>query len=245
MTSKFGWIKDPYDYRDHVAMAVTKAVKLPSSVDLRPACPPVYDQGDLGSCTANGIAACLEFDRRKQGLLDFVPSRLFIYYNEREMEGTTSEDAGASPRDGIKSVAKQGDCPENEWVYDISKFTLKPPSGCYVKALQYRAVSYKRLQTLLQIKACLASGFICTAGIVVKANFPMDTPTGNIPMPRGAVEGGHLVCLVGYNDKNKCFILRNSWGESWGDKGYGYIPYAYFSNPKLASDFWQIQAVMA
>ena len=245
MNRKFGWIEDSYDFRDHVAMQITKAVKLPPSVDLRALCPPIYDQGDLGSCTANGIAACLEFDRKKQGLLDFVPSRLFIYYNERAMEGTINEDAGASPRDGIKSVAKLGDCPENDWTYDISKFTVKPPANCYYNGLKYRAVSYKRLQTLAQIKACLASGYICTAGIVVKANFPMDTVTGNIPMPKGAVQGGHLVCLVGYNDNKQIFILRNSWGTAWGNMGYGYIPYKYISNPNLASDFWQIQAVLA
>ena len=65
------------------------------NVDLRSACPPVYDQGQLGSCTANGIAAAIGFDQMKQGVGDvFTPSRLFIYYNERVMEGTVQSDAG-------------------------------------------------------------------------------------------------------------------------------------------------------
>jgi C1A family cysteine protease len=128
-------------------------------VDLRPQCPPVYDQLYIGSCTANAIGAALQFDRRKQHLTDFVPSRLFIYYNERAMEGTVNSDSGAYIRDGIKSVAKQGDCPEPSWPYDGNPYsdvpgdafpanqrlTKKPPQSCYSEAIKYKAVSYQRV----------------------------------------------------------------------------------------------------
>jgi C1A family cysteine protease len=125
----YGWIPDLPDQRDvRYAAPAAFLVALPHTTDLRSQCPAVYDQGQLGSCTANAIGAAVEFDRLKQKLPDFVPSRLFIYYNERVIEGTANSDSGAQIRDGIKSVASQGVCPETEWPYDISKFTVAPPA---------------------------------------------------------------------------------------------------------------------
>ena len=133
---RYGWIPDLPDARDHLYAAPMAVVALPLKADLRPNCPPVYDQGQLGSCTANAIGAAIQFDRMKQHLSpDFIPSRLFIYYNERVMEGTVSTDSGAMIRDGIKSVAKQGACPERDWPYDIAKFAMRPPQADYKEAL--------------------------------------------------------------------------------------------------------------
>src|SRR5258708_29232337 len=115
---RFGWIPDRPDHRDFGYAAPGSVLrKLPLKVDLRPQCPRVYDQKQLGSCTANAIAGAIEFDRMKQGEAAFVPSRLFIYYNERAIEGTILSDSGAAIRDGVKSVANQRDCPETEWPY--------------------------------------------------------------------------------------------------------------------------------
>src|SRR5471032_300397 len=116
-TKKYGWIPDLPDQRDIIFSAQRDALAVtPALVDLRSQCPPVYDQGQLGSCTANGIGGAIHFERLKQQAApDFVPSRLFIYYNERVIEHTVQSDAGAQIRDGIKTVAKQGDCPETEW----------------------------------------------------------------------------------------------------------------------------------
>src|SRR5437016_11006671 len=121
---RYGWVPDLPDQRDQLYSAPVATLQtLPPQMDLQPQCPPVYDQGQLGSCTANAIGAAIQFDRMKQNLSpNFVPSRLFIYYNERVMEGTVSTDSGAQIRDGIKSVAKQGACPEPDWPYDIAKF---------------------------------------------------------------------------------------------------------------------------
>ena len=123
MKPRYGWIPDLPDHRDR-KFALSAPVPIPPAVDLRPGCPPVYDQGQLGSCTGNAIAAALEFERIKQGLPDFMPSRLFIYYNERAMEGTVASDSGAQIRDGIKSVNTQGDCPETLWPYDPASSRL-------------------------------------------------------------------------------------------------------------------------
>ena len=94
---RYGWVPDLPDARDHMyAAPVEMMAKLPAKVDLRPHCPPVYDQGQLGSCTGNAIAGAVQFDREKQKLKpDFVPSRLFIYYGERVIEGTVDTDSGA------------------------------------------------------------------------------------------------------------------------------------------------------
>src|SRR5262245_42542108 len=139
---RYGWIPDLPDHRDHLyAAPVVHLAKLPAKVDLRGKCPTVYDQGQLGSCTANAIGAAIQFDRMKQKRKpNFIPSRLFIYYNERVIEGTVRSDSGAQIRDGIKTVAHDGDCPEKEWPYDIAKFAVKPSAKCYKDALKYKAV---------------------------------------------------------------------------------------------------------
>ena len=105
----YGWVPDLPDQRDKLYQAPARMVAaLPKSVDLRPGCPEVYDQGQLGSCTANAIGAALQFDQIKQKQADvFAPSRLFIYYNERVIENTVDEDSGAMIRDGIKARQKK------------------------------------------------------------------------------------------------------------------------------------------
>jgi C1A family cysteine protease len=242
----FGWMPDLPDHRDYLFAAVRRtAAVLPVSVDLRPGCPPVEDQGALGSCTGNAIVGALEFLelKDKPPLVDL--SRLFVYYNERVMEHTVQSDAGAQIRDGIKSVAKQGVCSEAKWPYIISKFAVKPPAACYKEALKHRVVGYQRLITLDDMRTCLAEGYPFVFGFTVYESFESAkvAKTGTVPMPRKSerVLGGHAVLGVGYNDKQKRFIVRNSWGTGWGKQGYFTMPYAYLSNPDLASDFWVVQ----
>ncbi len=247
---RYGWIPDLPDARDHVygAPAAVMAA-LPTKVDLRPQCPPVYDQGQLGSCTANAIGAAIQFERIKQKLSpDFVPSRLFIYFNERVIEGTVSTDSGAQIRDGIKSVAKQGACPEPEWPYDISKFTVRPPKADYGDALKDRAVSYSRLaQNSNLLKGCLASGYPFVFGFTVYESFESQAvaKSGIVPMPAPGEQtvGGHAVLAVGYDDSGQRFIVRNSWGTGWGMNGYFTMPYAYVTDSNLADDLWTIRLI--
>lgn len=200
------------------------------------------------NCTGNAIAGAIEFERMKQRLPDFVPSRLFIYYNERAIEGTVTSDSGAQIRDGIKSVAKQGVCPETEWPYDITKFEVKPPASAFQDALLDRAVSYQRLtHDLNQMKSCLASGFPFVFGFNVYESFESQevAQTGHAPMPAPGEQeiGGHAVVAVGYEDSQQWFLVRNSWGAGWGMSGYFTLPYAYLTQPALASDFWTIRMV--
>lgn len=248
----YGWIRDLPDYRDHLyAAPVTALAALPPSVDLRPQCPPIYDQGQLGSCTANGIAAAIQFERIKQKLTPpFQPSRLFIYYNERVIEHTVNSDSGAMIRDGIKSVVAQGDCPETEWPYDISKFIDTPTPKCYTDAKKYKAVLYQKVaQNLNQMKGCLVAGYPFVFGFTVYDSFESQqvAKTGVVPMPASTekVLGGHCMVAVGYNDAQQSFIVRNSWGTTWGMQGYCTMPYSYLMDPNLSSDFWTIRIVSA
>ena len=246
MTHKMGWKPDLPDKRDHLYHA--PKIVLPPSVDLRPTCPPIQDQGQLGSCTAFAITGALGYDQIKQGETFTPLSELFVYYNERAKEHTIASDAGASIRDGIYSVSHQGACPELEWPYNISQFTVKPSHKCYEDARSHRALSYQRLnQALSQLKSCLASGYPFVFGFTVYTSFESGVVarTGIVPMPEldESVLGGHAVVAVGYDDAKQWFIVRNSWGASFGDKGYVYMPYAYLTDRGLSSDFWTIRTV--
>jgi C1A family cysteine protease len=217
---KYGWAPDLPDQRDHLYSAPQPILaKLPPKKDLRSGCPPVYDQGQLGSCTANAISGAIQFDQKKQKAKVFMPSRLFIYYNERVMEGSVNSDAGAQIRDGVKSVANLGVCPESEWPYDIDKFANKPGTQCYKDATKCQAVGYQRLDStnLNQLKGCIASGFPFVFGFTVYDGFesPNVAKTGvlDMPGPKEKVVGGHAVLAVGYDDSSQRFTVRNSWGK--------------------------------
>lgn len=247
----YGWTPDLPDHRDltYAAPAAFLAA-LPTNVDLRAHCPAVYDQGQLGSCTANSIGGAFQFEQMKQGVRNFVPSRLFIYYNERVMENTVNSDSGAQIRDGMKVVAKQGAPPEADWPYDITRFAEKPPAIAYTDAAKNKVLSYQRVnRTLAQMKGCLASGFPFVFGFTVYDSYESATvaQTGivNMPQPGEAVAGGHAVLAVGYNDQSQRFIVRNSWGADWGMGGYFTMPYQYLLEPNLSDDFWTIRLVEA
>jgi len=249
--SRYGWLPDLPDHRDHLYAAPPEMLAAPpAKVDLRANCPPVYDQGQLGSCTANAIAAAIQFDQMKQKRAQiFTPSRLFIYYNERAVEHTIDSDSGAQIRDGIKSVGKQGDCPETEWPYVIAKFKTKPPRKCYADALKYKAVLYQRLTPILsQLKGCLASGYPFVFGFTVYESFEgaQVAKTGHASLPKAGEPalGGHAVLGVSYADSKQWFVVRNSWGNKWGMKGYFTLPYAYVTDSNLADDFWTIRVVL-
>lgn len=238
---------DPVDPRDRLLPELTAAAaaKLPKSVDLRPLMSAVEDQGSLGSCTGNAIAGALEYLDNKNGRADFVDiSRLFIYYSEREIEGTINEDSGAYIRDGVKAVNKIGACTEKLWPYKISKFKKRPSAAAYVDAANRKITEYLRVTSLTGIKKSLADGFPVVFGFNVYPQFEseMAAKTGIVAMPVAGEQpiGGHAVLAVGYDEANKCLLVRNSWGEGWGMAGYFWLPYGYITK-KLADDFWSIR----
>ena len=247
---KYGWKKGS-KYSEHSKMlySINRTHSNIKLVDLRSKCPDVYDQGKLGSCTANSLGFCYHFDELQQNEKSpFMPSRLFIYYNERDVECDVPEDNGAQIHDGIQVLNTIGVCPETDWPYDITKFAVKPEDKCFEEAKNHKSIEYKAIeQNLDQLKACLISGFPIAFGFVVYESFESDqvATTGMVPMPKPTekVLGGHAVAIVGFDEVKQVFIVRNSWGNSWGDKGYFYMPYEYVLNKELADDFWSIKKV--
>jgi C1A family cysteine protease len=249
-----GWKKDIPDQRDHkFKNNVAIESSNPPGIDLREdvRMPKIWDQGKLGSCTAHAIAAACSYAQADDGEFapseDYQPSRLFIYYNERLIEGTTKFDAGAEIRDGMNVCASYGICPEKTWPYDITKFAKKPKKFAYEVALNQINRQYMRIeQDLDHMRTCLAAKWPFTFGMTLYDSFNSDevVKTGivSIPLATEKIDGGHAMLIVGYDDSKELFIFRNSWDVVFGEQGYGYVPYSMILSP-LANDFWCIRKI--
>jgi C1A family cysteine protease len=242
---RYGWVRDERDVRDFVYQRRFHTKDLPEKVDLRKFCPPVYEQGHLGSCSANAIAASLEYSLIKQKQDVFVPSRLFIYYNERFLWKTVQYDSGAPIRLGAKAVKKFGVCDEYTWPYNLRMYRKRPPDECYRSANKYKSILYERIkQDVFMMKDCIASGIPFVFGFIAFESFEGEkiAKDGMLQMPRQGEKkmGQHSVLAVGYDDRRKVIIARNSWGKSWGEQGYFYMPYSYLLREELAGDFWAL-----
>jgi C1A family cysteine protease len=245
-------VPDKHDQRDLIMnrhLDYTRNGRpLPRHSDLRPHMPKIQNQGQTGSCTGHAIAACMEYDMMAHHQQELDLSRLFIYYNERWSEGTQRSDAGGEIRDGIKTIAKYGACEEIVWPFNPTHLRHKPSEEAYAAAVRHRAVLYERVpQTEEAIAYVLGvERRPIVMGIYVYESFESDetAKTGKIPMPDVKNEkcvGGHAVVLAGHDLDQGDGILRNSWGEEWGMKGYGDIPMAYVLNRRLTSDLWTVR----
>lgn len=237
----------PLDWKYRPHSSVVR--RLPAVVDLRRHCPPVYDQLHLNSCSANAIAAALRYDEIREGRPDVPsPSRLFIYYNERVLAGVVGTDSPVCLRDGYRTISKVGACPESMWPYDPRRFRRPPAPRCFQAAHRYRALAFYRIRrAIVQMRACLAEGFPFVMAIAVHQSMMARKVirTGAVPMPgrHDKLRGGHAVLVVGYDHAKRLLIFRNSWGTTWGDGGYGYLPYGFIASSDLAWDFWTMRRV--
>ena len=245
---RYGCRRDTRDARDEAHAFRPKGIRVPVAVDLRKWCPPVMDQGDLGACTAHGILGALRFLMIKRGMPDVELSRLALYYQERFEEGTTSSDAGAEIRTGIKCVNKNGAALESIWPYDPARFADPLPGSIYDDGAFRRALVYQRVQVgSAPVKQALASGFPVIIGISLYDSFEGDevAKTGVVPMPnikKEQLAGGHCMYAVGYGQRPGYFTVRNSWNTDWGDKGDCYIPESMIGSASYGSDYWMIQS---
>jgi C1A family cysteine protease len=262
----YGWRRDRIDPRDRIynlEQRVEQASALPPEFDLSGEMPPVYDQGQLGSCTANATAALLQHMQIKQGEADGAntPSRLFIYYEERRIEGQPEDkDTGAEVRDGIKVLVSEGAPPESEWPYSDANpgpFQQRPPQSAYNDATKYEAVQYERIligQPGAPMRTAIFNHYAIAFGFSVPAQFedPSWNPAADyLPLPQANAQpvGGHAVVVVGYDWTMQrfdvpVFKIRNSWAETWGDQGYFYMDYRWFDPYRqLADDLWVLMSV--
>jgi len=239
-----------------------KADKLPSSIDLRPWCSPVEDQGYIGSCTANAGVGIIEYYERKAFGRHIDASRLFLYKVTRNLMKAKG-DTGAYLRTTIGAMVLFGVCPEDYWPYTDSEtaFDKEPNAFTYAFAANFQTIKYFRhdppntepAKLLTKLKTWLAKGHPAMFGFTVYNSIEQAEKTGRIPYPsaKEKIEGGHAIVAVGYDDKMKiknthnkaettgALLIRNSWGEGWGEQGYGWLPYDYVRKG-LAEDFWTI-----
>lgn len=246
---RYGWRRDLHDDRDVIYSASPRLLEdLPPRVDLSSADGmdfPVYDQGSLGSCTANALCCAVRHRRSED---DCDPSRLYLYYQTRALEETISEDSGATIRDTVKASAR-GICSERIWPYEVSRFADAPSDDAVADARRLVVSGYSRVRrSSAQLRGALAHGNPVVFGFLVYEGMESDSVarTGVVEMPSSGEEclGGHAVVLVGYDDLARRFRVRNSWGSDWGDGGYFTLPYEYVLSD-LSSDFWVIDHVWA
>jgi len=240
----------PGDNRDYVVK--TSSAQSRGSVDLSNFCTSIKNQGNVGSCTAHAGVGLMEFFYRKNmgGKTDDLFSEKFLYYTTRvDVWRNSTEDTGAYLRDTLKSMVQYGVCLETECPYvlpgqNACNYREKPNVSAYKQALNFQVTKYARVsetnrgQCLQDLKNLLAGGYAFMGGFVCYQNV-FTGSNGLIPLPRGRVVGGHAVLFVGYDDERQVFKFKNSWGSSWGDKGYGYLPYQYVLSGNLF-DLWTV-----
>jgi len=257
-TRAYGWRPDHPDHRDYLLVdhvELPAIASLPARVDLRETGfldDSIFDQLRLGACVENATAEGLMYVQRATGLwargLRVTPSRLAMYYWVRQIEGTTSEDAGSEIRDALKVVAgKPGYVDEATWPYEVDRFSEAPPPAVVQAAGSDRATKYMRVAVnATAMRQALAAGFPVIVGFEVYQEIESDqvARTGYLPRPSRGEEAiaGHAVLLVGYDDARRRWLLRNSWGPGWGMGGYFETDYGYLDSTTYGGDYWVIQA---
>jgi C1A family cysteine protease len=233
-------------FEDHLTkiQAVGSITDVNGVLDLRQWCSPIENQGSAGSCVGCGTVGALEFLQIRNGLPFVDLSRLFVYYNARLQTRDTDKDDGTYIRLAFHTLTTLGTCSEKTWPYDLNNLFVRPSWESYREAYKHKTTSYYRItatkgQDLIDaVKTALRAQHVVVFGMTVDQDY-MNYTGGIMPMPKltRLNAGGHCQVIVGYDDNRQCWIIRNSWGTAWGEKGYAYVPYAYL-DVSDADDFW-------
>lgn len=232
-----------------------KKSSVPTLGSIKNYCGVPYNQGDIGSCTANAFCMAYQIETVVKEHNRVFLSRLDFYYNERLAEDPSKnpqdlKDSGGDVIDGLYIAKTRGICLESSWPYDVNKVEVCPPQTCTDEAGSYKISSYQRIpidtHTNKNIRNCILNKTGVLTAIGVYSSFESNSvaSSGLVPLPKcinfedsndpkDPFQGGHEVLIVAYNDNKKLYTCINSWGEDWGDKGFFYIPYDYIHNPKL------------
>ena len=238
-----GWIRGP-ELPDSYRAQFGSNLSLPKQVDLRPHCTPVENQGHLNSCTANAAVGALEYHYRRYRDMPVDLSRLFVYYNTRRLNGTLQQDMGATIPESMASILAYGACQEANWPYDPARIAMEPPQGAYLEGKSFEAVQYARVPGAQGAQVALAQDLPVSFGIwLPRRCYEEATTTGRIPdltqaEKQAPPSGGHAMLIVGYNDDEQTFLVRNSWGSEWGEGGYCHISYRTMAERSAPDQFW-------
>ena len=236
--------KDTRDYKYLKIVPPKLLASLPSQFSLQNKIGIILDQGNIGSCVSNAFALCINMLTNKSVKI----SRLFHYYCGRAIGGDSSIlDTGLNLRMAANIIRKFGACAEQSWPYVTTNYPELPPLGVFKASKLFKKYNYTFLtQDLISIKSCLmVSKSPILFGVYVYESF-FKINKGVIPTPNVLTEelrGGHCMLIIGYNDATQMFTCANSWGNSWGDRGLCYIPYAYLLDSNLAADFCQLNFI--
>ncbi|MBD0268636.1 MAG: C1 family peptidase, partial [Cyanobacteria bacterium Co-bin8] len=239
----------PDNAKHHQAGRFDKG-QLPHKVDLRKHMTEVEEQVG-SSCVANAFVGAYEY-LAKRDLGDAADvSRLFVYYNARSQSGSQNEDGGTQMYCAIESLIHHGACSEDLWPNDEGLIFTEPDASAYEHAANFKIVEAEVIETDLDLwRHTLAEGYPIAFALNTFESFDDATRSrGRVPMPKRSdnvreTHGWHAMLCVGYSDKDRMFIVRNSWGPAWGDQGYCYIPYDYVIHCDYnAHDSWIIKAL--
>lgn len=259
--NNWGYFPDLGDRRDHKFGLIHKeTLQIPTRISLRAKMPPVWDQGELGSCVAFASIGAYMFAHQGAPMM----SALDLYWKARYLEDAVDEDSGCMIRDAVKAFQKWGVCTAKTWPYLIRKFRVDPPRAADTEALKYRITSYMRVVSLQDCMNCLARGYPFIVGFSVYGSFLSEqtekTGIALMPTDEDPMLGGHCVLVVGLDQNfhenpvfkrsglskdqvpKFMFECRNTWSGKWGDGGYFYIPAEYVNDTDLTADMWMIKA---
>jgi len=242
-----GWRPEPPSSKDKTFDEIRGRLSIASNVDkidLRYLCSPIENQSSSNSCTGNASVSALEMLEIRQGLQFVDLSRLFAYYNGRMGMNPTEGhlDNGTFIRLVMDGLHKFGVCSETEWSYDLDIVTMRPSWDSYRVAWKHRIDNFYKIDAVGEVllgnieEACLAKHGVVFGSEVYES---YQSCSGQISIPKSGEKllGGHAQLIVGFDRPSRMLIIKNSWGDGWGDQGYGYMPYDYLDAAR-ANDFW-------